>query len=89
MESKSRDIKTLLLLVLVHIDEYIPYSLGLCLMYALMKSDKLITDAEYDKLYFYTLEHRPKYFSGFSGHFWPLGQVKPRKEFIENLISKL
>lgn len=86
---KPRDIKTLLLLVLVHIDEYIPDSLGLCIMYALMESDKLITEAEYDKLYFYTLEHRPKHFDEFKSFFWPLGQVKPRKEFIENLISKL
>jgi hypothetical protein len=75
--------------VLVHIEEYIPSSLGLCLMYALMKSDGLITEKEYDKLYFYTLEHRPERFDGFSGFFWTMGEIKPRREFIENLISKL
>ena len=86
---KPRDIKTLLLLVLVHIEEYISGWGGLCLMYAIMKEQGMITDKEYDILFFYTLEHRPIPTQGCGGFFWPMHLVEPRRDFIENLISKL
>lgn len=87
--NKPRDIKTLLLLVLMHIEEYIPGWGGLCLMYVIMKEQGMITDKEYDILFFYTLEHRPIPTQICGGFFWPMYDVDARKEFIENLISKL
>lgn len=86
---KPRDIKTLLLLVLVHVDFYIPKYGGLCIMYAVMKTDFLLTQEEYKMLYFYTLNHRPAHIDDDDGYFWPMCNVDARKEFIENLISKL
>ena len=86
---KPRDIKTLLLLVLVHLEWYIQHYAGLCIMYAVMKEVNLITQEEYNILYFYTLNHRPAHIDDNDGYFWPMYDVDTRKEFIENLISKL
>lgn len=89
MEPKPRDIKTLLLLVLANLDWYIEHYAGLCIMYAVMMKVNLITEEEYDLLYFYTIEHRPAQIDDNDGYFWPMYDIKQRRDFIENLISKL
>lgn len=85
----NRDILTLLKITLSAVHT-VGIHTGLCgLIHYSLLWERVINAEEYFQLYEYLSKNRPKEPLTESMFWWPMGQDKPRIEFLENLIKQL
>lgn len=90
MKQTPRKLKALLLLVLMNLEKYIPIEMGLCNMIGQMHDDGLITQDEFELIRSFLYDNTPIYDHNKTGAFWwPAFEIKPRADFINELIQKL
>ena len=60
---------------------------GLCSAILRLRNPKIITPSEHVTLWICLHDNRPKY--SIDVYWWPKGKIKPRIEFLQELISEL
>ena len=89
---KTRDIKELLILLRDFFPKNINtiYNSGsICYAIADMKGADILTAGEYSMLGDYIENHRPDETKSNGAFWWPYGELEPRMEFLNKLISEL
>jgi len=90
----TRDLKTLLELLLEEVKGNCVFGLCSCIGY--MHFRGTITSLEHDALWWFRYYNRPKWYQyGYSflqrnsGYWWKASEVKPRVKFLQHWIKKL
>ena len=82
---KDRTIKELLELLL---ENQHLFDSGLCIWAFELSTECQISIQEENMLYMYIKNNRPINLRYFKGYYWPIGNIKPRIEWIKEHIKK-
>ena len=90
----TRDLKTLLELLLEEVKSNLGF--GLCACIGILWNKEIITEVENDIIFDFLKANRPKWYQyGYSfkqrssAYWWKRGKVKPRVRFLKHWIKKL